>query len=263
MAYQIPQSVRNIVGSLAEAVFPLETWIAPKAPPRSDLFIPPLGSVPWRPAGGATTLSTAQMEVVRFLELLVDNDSANEALAPRWRQVKADPLKFFQCYSGQSAADWRAGRSGVAATAKFGAFDPDSSNFAFVLVAADGTPTDAVSRREFFEACWAPLVAAHNANPPTDKAGWEQFRDTLRGDASPSWPVSTPVRSSGFIRQFTIDVLNACLGQKNAALATKDPLWQRAVLVEVTENRHPGNAYTVQDAKQAVDAIVKAIASGP
>src|SRR5207237_7347665 len=122
---------------------------------------------------------------------------------------------------------------GLTAAGKFGAFDPDSSNFAFVFVAADGTPKDAVSRREFYDTCWTPLVDAYNVNPPKDAPDWERFRDTLQNDQSPKWPTTIPVRSSGFIKQFTIDVLNACLGQRNSALTTKDPLWQRAVLIEV------------------------------
>jgi len=249
MPYQIPPKAELIVEGLAEAVFPINLWIGLKGPPANDRFIPPLTDVPSR-------LSTAKMEVAEFLELLID--ASEEALAHRWRELKANPTKYFQFRSGQSAADWRAGRKGLNTAAKFGAFDPTSNNFAFLSgTAADGTPKDTVSRREFYDACWPPLIATYASKPPNDSASWNTFRDLLRGDLSALWPPTTPIKSSAFVTQFTIDVLRACLSQRNAAI--KDPMWQRAVLIEVGENRYPKNAYTVGDAKAAVDAFLKLI----
>lgn len=261
MPYQIPQNVRTILPPLAEAALPVETWTKQKAPPRYDQFIPGLGSVPWRPVGADPTLSTASFEIVRFLEILADNDDENIALAPRWNAIKADPTKYFQNRLGQPAAQWRAGRKGLlATTTKFGAFDPDSSNFAFVLQAPDGT-SKAVSRVDFYDPCWAPLAAAYQFKPPSNAAGWTAFRDNLRTDQFPDsvWPKSSAVKSSAFIRQFTIDVLRACLSQKNGAIAGGDPVVQRAVLIEAGENRFRGNQYTVQQAARAVDTFKNTI----
>jgi len=249
MPYSIPAKAAPIVAGLAEAVFPLNVWMGIKGPPANDHFIPPLTNVPSR-------LSTAKMEVADYLELLID--ASEEALAHRWSELKANPTKFFQSRSGQSAAAWRAGRKGLNAAAKFGAFDPTSSNFAFLSgTAPDGTPKETVSRREFYDACWPRLIATYESKPPNDLGSWNMFRDVLRADASPLWPSTTLIKSSAFVTQFTIDVLRACLGQRNAAL--KDPAWQRAVLIEVGENRAPKNAYTVADAKAAVDAFLKLI----
>ena len=61
MSYQVPQSIRAILEPLAEAVFPLGIWSAPKNPPKYDQFIPALSSVPWRPGGAASTLTTAML----------------------------------------------------------------------------------------------------------------------------------------------------------------------------------------------------------
>jgi len=259
MPYQVPQSVRTIIPPLAEAVLAVQAWIKPKAPPRYDQFIPKLGSVPWRPGAAEPMLSTANFEIVRYLELLVDGDGENVALAPRWNTIKADPTKFFQSRSGLPAADWRRGRQGLAPGAKFGAFDPDSSNFAFVGQESGG-PLKAMSRMEFYEACWGPLTDALQFKPPSDAAGWVAFRDNLRTDQfTVNWPTSKVVKSSAFIRQFTLDVLRACLGQRNDAITAKDPVWQRAVLIEVGENRRPDDPYTVQDAGQAVGTFTNAI----
>lgn len=249
MPYQIPPKAEPIVEGLAEAIFPINFWLGVKGPPPNDRFIPPLTNVPSR-------LSTAKMEVAEFLELLID--ASEEALAHRWRDLKARPTKFFQSRTGQSAADWRAGRKGLNAAAKFGAFDPTSNNFAFSSgTAPDGTPKETVSRREFYDACWPTLIATYESKPPNDSVSWNAFRDLLRSDQSALWPPTTPIKSSAFVTQFTIDVLRACLGQRNAAI--RDPMGQRAVLIEVGENRYPRNAYTVADAKEAVDGFLKLI----
>jgi len=250
MAYQVPQNVRAILAALAEAIFPIQAWIKQKPPPKLDQLIPPLASVPWRPAGADPALSTASFDIVRFLEIATDNDGDNVALAPRWNDIKANPTKYFQNRTGQSAAQWRAAR-GLNATANFGAFDPDSSNFAFVGQTAGGAPK-AMSRMDFYDACWAPLAAAYNSKPPGNPADWVAFRDNLRTEQFSQWPTSSAVRSSSFIRQFTLDVLTACLGQRNAAIAANGPIWERAVLIEVGENRQVGNAYTEQQAARAV-----------
>ena len=262
MAYQVPQDVRTILPSLAEAIFPIEAWTKQKVPPKYDQLIPPLGaapSVPWRPVAAPATLSTTNFEIVRFLEILADNDGPNIALAPRWNEIKADPTRYFKNRLGTSAATWRAERGLEPANVKFGAVDADSSNFAFVAPASDGTSTP-VSRIAFYDSCWPSLKAAHDFNPPAP-GGWVAFRDNLRTDQFPTsvWPTANAIRSSAFIRQFTIDVLNACLGQKNAAITANDPVWQRAVLIEAGENRYRGNKYTPQQAARAVDAFSKAL----
>jgi hypothetical protein len=260
MPYEIPQDVRPILEKLAEFVLPIQDWINQpgKVVPRYDQFIPPLNGVPWRPVGVPPTLGVGLMNIVEYLEMQADNDSANEALAPRWRQIKATPTLFFKSRTGQSGADWRAGRAGLSATAQFGAFDPTSNNFAFFSLDQNGKPKDALSRKEFYDKCWDPLVKAFKAAPPSDTQSWSAFLDKLRTDQLAAWPTSQDIRSSSFIRQFTIDLLIASLGQKNKAIGEADPVWQRAVLIEVGENRHPGNRYSVQDADQAVQTFVKA-----
>ncbi len=259
MSYQIPQSVRTILPALAEAVFPVLGWTKQKPPPKYDQFVPRLVSVPWRPVAADPTLIA--FEIVRFLEILADNDGVNEALAPRWNAIKADPTKYFQSPSGQSPAEWRAGRAGLRPDSKFGAFDPDSSNFAFVTPSADGKMLKALSRKDFYDPCWTPLAAAYQFKPPGDPPGWIAFRDNLRTNQFPDsvWPASSTIKSPAFIRQFTLDVLRACLGQRNGAMTASDPILQRAVLIEAGENRHRGNAYTEQQADQAVATFTSGI----
>src|SRR5262249_1714927 len=260
MPYQIPSNIRIILEPLAETVFPVAAWVAQKQPPRYDQFIASFASVPWRPSGTPPALSTANFEVVRFLEMLVDNDAANEGLAPRWRQIKADPSSFFMSRSGQSMAAWRASRNGLDPSAIFAPFAPDSNNFAFWVAAPDGKTRDPVSRKQFYETCWAPLGAAYQSVSPGNADQWGDFSRKLWGNQFPlEWPSSNAVTSASFIIQFTVDVLNACMGQKNIAITADDPLWQRAVLIEAGENRQPDYSYSVKEAETAVQTFVSAI----
>jgi hypothetical protein len=262
MSYQIPQGIRAILEPLAEAAFPLGIWSAAKSPPKYDQLIPTLSSVPWRPGGATSTLTTAGLKPVRFLELLVDNDAANEVLASRWRLIKADPSKFFQSRSGQAMADWRAGRNNLSPSAMFSPLELDSNNFAFFFTLPDKSRSP-VSRQVFYEACWGPLSAAFQSTQPDSVDKWDVFARKLWNDEfAVEWPSTNPVASSAFTNQFTIDVLNGCLNQKNTAIASDDPILRRAVLIEVGENRTPDNRYTPQQAAQAVDTFVKAIERG-
>jgi len=259
MPYEIPQAVRPIIEKLAELVLPIQDWLKQpnKRPPRYDQFITPLKGVPWRPGGAAPTLSVGDMKIVEYLEMQIDNDASNEALAPRWRQIKAKPTLFFKSPTGQTADAWRASRDNLNATAQFGAFDPTSSNFAFFTQDQNGNPKDAISRKEFYDACWGPLTDAFKAANPTDAQSWSAFLGSLRANTLAAWPVTRDIWSSLFVRQFTIDLLTASLGQKNKAISQADPIWQRAVLIEVGENRHPNHRYTVQDADQAIQNFAK------
>jgi len=260
MPYQIPDIVRSILEPLAEAVFPIGAWTAQKQAPKFNEFIPPIASVPWRATGSPPSLSTTNFAVVKYLELMIDSDSENEALAPRWQQIKANPASFFKTHTGQPMSDWRASRKGLDPSAKFAPFDADSNNFAFWIAAADGS-RDPVSRRQFYEACWEPLEAAYRSVMPADPIQWTDFSTKLLANNQfpGEWPTNKSVSSAAFTVQFTIDTLTACLGQKNPAIAASDPLWQRAVLIEIGENRHPDYPYGVPEAEKAVDTFVNTI----
>jgi len=236
MSYQIPQNVSPILTGLAEAIFPIGAWIKQKPVPKLDQLIPSVGAVPWRSAGGAPTLSTSTFEIAKFLEFLIANDRENVLLAPRWNAIRTDPGRFFKNREGKSIAQWRAERQ--LPQAKFGVFEPDSDNFAFVTQAPDGS-LNAVSRMDFYDTCWKPLAAAYQSAPPNDPASWVAFRDKLRTDQFVVWPTA-PVRSSAFLRQFTLDVLTACLGQRNPALRHPEAICEVRLTADdlsMTDNR--------------------------
>lgn len=259
MPYQIPADILTILAPLADAVFPLDSWAAQKKPPRIDQLVPPQHSLPWRPTAGAQTLSVGTIEAVRFFTDSFDHDAENETLAPRWAVLKGSPLAYFQPPSG-TPAEWRA-RRGLNPTARFGVIEAESSNIRYLMTALDGSRT-AASRTTFYDACWSPLRAAHQSARPNDPASWTGFATKLLKDQFPAeWATTNPVKSSDFLKQFTVDILLACLGQHNSALQTRDPLWQRAVLIEAGENRHAGNEYTPTQLATAVTTLLGAIAA--
>ena len=253
MAYQLPANIRPILARLADVILPIHDWInqAGKAPPNYAEFIPALANVPWRPENATSSLSINDFDIIAYLEYRAHQDEPLESLAARWRQVRANPTAFFKSRTGEQAAAWRARRAKLNAATRFGAFESTSSNFAFYTQDAQGGPQDAISREGFYDACWSPLEDAYRASNP-DANGWLSFVSSLRADGIQAWPTTRNIRSSLFLRQFTIDVLVATLGQKNPAATAKGPLWPRAVLIEVGENRKPGNAYTVAEAVTAV-----------
>lgn len=254
MAYQIPATVRPVLVGLADVILPVHDWISQtgRPPPKFAEFIPALADVPWRPAGAPPSLSIDDFDIVGFLEYRAEQDEVLEPLAARWRAVRANPTAFFKARTGEQAAAWRARRANLNPATRFGVFEPVSNNFAFFTQDAQGNARDAISREGFYDACWGPLEDAYKASNPGDTNGWLNFVNSLRGDSNQAWPTTKNIRSSLFARQFTIDVLNATLGQKNPAATSKGPLWPRAVLIEAGENRNPDNRYTIAEAATAV-----------
>jgi len=254
LAYQIPAIIRPILAPLADVILPIHDWIsqAGKPAPQYAEFIPTFADVPWRPAGAAPTLSISDFDIAGYLEYLAEQDQALEPLAARWREVRANPTAFFKARTGEQAAAWRARRANLNPATRFGAFEPASNNFAFFTQDGQGNAKDAISRKGFYDASWGPLEDAYKASNPTDANGWSNFVNGLRTNGIQAWPTTKDIRSSLFVRQFTIDVLNATLGQKNPAADAKGPLWPRAVLIETGENRKPNTAYTVAEAATAV-----------
>jgi len=253
LAYQIPANIRPILARLADVVLPIRDWInqAGKLPPNYAEFIPALTDVPWRPGNAAPSLSINDFDIIAYLEYRAKQDEPLESLAARWRQVRANPTTFFKSRTGEQAAAWRARRANLNAAARFGVFESTSANFAFYTQDAQGNPKEAISREGFYDACWSPLEGAYKASNP-DANGWRNFVGGLRRDGIQAWPSTRNIRSSLFLRQLTIDVLVATLGQKNPAADAKGPLWPRAVLIEAGENRKPDNCYTIAEAATAV-----------
>jgi len=67
MSDAVPGDVKPILKNLAEAVFPIKSWVEQKNAPKLDELTPTLAAVPWRPSGTPPALSTADIEIVEFL----------------------------------------------------------------------------------------------------------------------------------------------------------------------------------------------------
>jgi hypothetical protein len=259
----LPSDVWEVLRRLANAVLPLDAMAA-NDPPRPVAFIPRIGSMPWRPSGKPPTLNSAVVASLENFDELFGHDAPNEVLSGRWLMLKANPLAYFRPAHG-TAGDWRAVRS-LNPVAKFGVCDGDSGNMPYLVTEQDGSKSP-VSRKVFYAACWDPLLITVGGASPSgvcnlDTINWVDMANRMLGNQLPgTWPTASRVPSRDFVQRFTIDLLIGCLGQRNRMLDKQDPLWQRATLIEASENRHIGNRYSVKDVDDAVAALKKALPS--
>lgn len=217
-----------ILRNLAEALFPLEIWIAQKSYSPESQGEP----APWR---HGEPLTVQKLGALEFLDALLQETSGDEELAARWVEISSDPLKYCPIRQPQS---WRAVH-GLNAQAKLGIASSDNAPFGRGTLYGTALPL------------LEQAVAAANPQTPAD---WAALADELYKDKPGHWP-GGGLASSTFMKQFTCDLLYAMLGMRNAIPAP----WQTALLSELGEHRSVGNAHTPGDVKKAREALKKLI----
>jgi len=223
--------LRDILNNLATGLFTLNAWVRD-----ANKYKPPNVDLPWRAQDH--TFTPADLAVIPFFENLLRESSGDDDLGVRWAAITADPLKSSPL---PDAEGWRKNR-GLTSDPKFGIV---KSNNVW-LTDANGR---IISRATFYAACWQPLLFVVRAKNPANDADWEQLATDLLSNKVSQWPNTVQPNSSAFIAQFASDMLYAMLGQRNHP---KIEEWQRAVLVELGEYRHPGNCYTREETDAAV-----------
>jgi hypothetical protein len=226
--------LRDALSNLAAGLFGLDAWVK-----ETDKYLPPNQNLPWRAAGH--TFAPADLAVIPFFENLLRESAGDDDLGVRWTAVAADPLKYSPL---PNAAAWRKNRG--LADPKFGIV---ASNNVWLTDAAGKV----VSRATFYAPCWPLLQAVIAARQTAGPVDWAALARDLLANAAPQWPATSQPPSAAFIIQFTSDMLYAMLGMRNQAPEG----WQRAVLVELGEYRHPGNEYSREDTAAAVKAFEK------
>ncbi|POA74909.1 hypothetical protein [Pseudomonas sp. GW531-T4] len=265
MDTHVHQRLQEILKRLANAVLPLEQLLLdaqsqkPRPPPPNGSLIPPVQTLPWRPSGGAATLAPVADAAMAFFDDLFERDSSNEHVASRWLMLRTNPLTHFLPAQGTTSA-WRTGRN-LSPSARFGAFEGESVNSPYTETLPDGSKVP-VSRQVFYAACWEPLMeVVYGWNQSVgavdlNKVDWTALAAQMLGDGPTNiWPLTSRVSSREFIRRFAVDLLVACLGQRNVVLEQRGAPWGRAVLIEVAENRHVGNTFSLDDVAAAVATL--------
>ena len=233
---------RELLSKLAAGMFPLDAWIK-----GAKTYVPPNATtLPWRASGQSLTL--ADINVMDFLEAVLQADGDDQTTATRWGKLQNAPPQFIG-----HPKNWRV-KHGLSTTAKFGAADSDN-----VIIAEEETDAAghhqkrATARLHFYELGLPLLLVAVQKTNPTD---WGAFAQQLLVDdnAKTHWPQPPEVepenftKSSEFIKVFARDILTAMMGMKNPVA---EP-FRTALLTELGEFRRAGNAYTVADTQQAV-----------
>lgn len=228
MSASLAPALRDTLNNLAAGVFNLDAWVR-----EPNKYKPPDQDIPWRAAGHI--FAPSDMAVIPFFENLLRESSGDDDLGVRWAAVSGTPLKFSPLPNSNS---WRKNR-GLSETPKFGVVK--SSNV--WLTDANG---NVISRATFYMPCWPLLQRVVDARNTAGTVDWALLANDLLANKVPEWPNTAQPPSSGFLVQFASDMLYAMLGQRNSAA------WQRALLVELGEYRHPGNEYSTGDAGKAV-----------
>jgi hypothetical protein len=243
-----PHEIEQL-SSLANALFPLDKWFPANSGPARP-FVPPLPQ-PWRSAAGVQALTIASLDVIRFLAAMLQDDAEDTHLAERWHDISADPLQFQVNSLGR--VDWRSKRVCKddmpmfdAHKVTFGA--AASGNF---VIVESGKP---VTRSEFYSACLPHFMAIVSASP--SPIVWRDLARNLienkyaDGQLVPRWPSTMP-SSLEFVRQLCKDIAYAAMNFQSPAGGD----YPYAFAIETGEQRRPGNAYGVDDAKMAILAL--------
>jgi hypothetical protein len=240
--YTFDPDLRATVERLADALFPLDEWIAD-----ADKTYTP-EDAPWRADG----LSMKDLGAVDFLEALIRESSAAIPLVSRWKEIEADPLKHAPT---RYSTEWRESR-GLDAEAAFGIVE--SKN----VFPSGGSVIDTLehptSRAEFYEFCFPRLMGEVKARAIKTRAEWKQLvADLHADDRAPIWSSRDGITPSVFIDPFGRDILNAIMGQKNPV----EELYRNAVLAEMGEHRRVGNKYKQEDVERATAEFLEKLES--
>lgn len=238
--YTFDPDLRESLEQLADALFPLNEWIADKA------YKPAVA--PWRKDG----LSMKKLSAIDFLEALIHESSDAIPLVSRWKEIEADPLKYAPTHN---VAEWRESR-GLDADAAFGIVESQNvfpSNGRLI-----GTLEHPTSRAEFYGICFPRLMREVEAGAINTPPKWKKLVVDLHADSNDLiWPSRHGIKPSVFIDQFGRDILNAIMGQKNPV---EEP-YRFAVLAEMGEHRRVGNKYQKDDVERSTAEFLKKLES--
>jgi hypothetical protein len=245
MTEPLDPAIRDCLASIADALFPLETWSN-----EADKHIPPehqAKPLPWR--GERDTLSIESLKSVRCFERSLAEEHDDDALIDRFTTLVRDPLEF--CPIAEMKA-WRKLRGLPEADVRFAA--DLGENIEHTIVDRSGRRWP-VSHRGFFQRCWVQLKNVCELRQPVGSVEWGHLVKDLLDDKDKSvtgWDAGQlGVKSSEFIRAFVHEMLLTLLDGKHE-LGRSDERWNFALPIELGEYRRPGNRYAVGDTRNSV-----------
>lgn len=244
--------VGPLIESLADLIFPLESWMS-----EADKFVPPENAVgfnglPWRQPGRSLSVKTLHL-VESFAEIYAEV-APGDGVAGRWNAIDANPFAAWAVATATPAA-WRSARN-LPAIAKH--FSPEASdNFEYAVANANGS-ADPITRKDFYDRCFAQLVSVFKLRQPIGLVEWQHILDDMKTDQGVSvigWDDATAgIKSSVFVRRLGMDLATALLGERPKG-SRLTGMWHHAMQIELGEHRRPGNAYGVNETRTAVENV--------
>jgi hypothetical protein len=228
----IDDDLRNDLEAVIDVLLPFDAWLTTKT------YTPPDPDLPWR---NGSKLNAASLQIVPLIDAFIAATSDADLLH-RFDEVAERPLAYSPI---DDVLAWRLGR-GLEAEAEFGV--AESQNM--LLDAMGKAATRAALYKRYLPFFRGAMKGYRNAPAPP---AFADFVEALATDKSQFWPDASP--SSPFIKQLLKDALFTILEMRGPL---PEP-WNSAIAIELGEHRRPGNQYTPDDTKQAVDAFKKAM----
>ena len=226
--------------SLADALFPIDTWINQR---QNNVKAIPI----WRT--DSAPVNAVSLQAIEFiLSGLVNNpleEDRDLALAKRWNElIETAPDAYT---SRLKMKNWRTDR-GLDSDPAFAPVDSENFTVGEEQAPPPPKPKLALSRGQFYKSMLGHFISAVTARNPTD---WTAFSVAMAKHWHPGtntfgWPPTAPPAAE-FIVQFERDLAIAYMSLRNLGVPSSD-----LVLVEAGEHRRKGNNFTPADVAQSV-----------
>lgn len=265
------------VQSLLDALLPLQPWATKNE-------YPPVLK-PWEvtaPATGAI-LNSKNLKLGEYIEKLAEDESKGQPfyagqenaggdadLVKRFREVLADPLQAAADALGVTTQEVQASRQLRSLNSEL-RFSPAVSDNVPVALPDDLHWLRPFSRKEVYDRVslyFADSIAAWKESLPSAPSvkDWEDYAQKLMSLRAVDhkvihWPHNSSIEPQEFglqlLRDALVGLMNMDLRRDLSGFGAQESDYRNAVLIELGEQRRPGNAHTDQDAAKTVSAFMK------
>ena len=265
------------VQSLLDALLPLQTWATKNE-------YPPVQK-PWEVANPATgaILNAKNLKLGEYIDQLAEDESKGQPfyagqqnaggdadLVKRFREVLADPLQAAADALGVTPQEVQVSRQLRSLNSEL-RFSPAVSDNVPVALPDDLHWLRPFSRKEIYDRVSVPFeasITAWKASLPSAPSvkDWEDYAQKLMSlravdHKAIHWPHDSPIEPQEFglqlLRDALVGLMNMDSRRNLSVFGAQESDYRDAILIELGEQRRPGNAHTDQKAVKTVSAFMK------